>query len=222
MDTYNSASVENFIKTIYQFEDREDFDTRSGSIARELGITNAATTDMARKLAVKKLVNYEKYKELSLTESGKKLAREIIRKHRLWETFLHEVLGLTLHEIHREAELLEHATSGFLLDKIDQFLGNPSLDPHGEPIPDKNGDFQPTGKYLSLSAAIAGNEYEICRLIGSNKEFYDFCSENKLHIGSRLRLNNQYIQSKMTEIIIQNSKLLLNADWSRFIFIKAL
>ena len=222
METYNSASVENFIKTIYQFEDREDSDARSGSIARELGITNAAATDMARKLSTKKLVNYEKYKELSLTDSGKKLAMDIIRKHRLWETFLHEVLGLTLHEIHREAELLEHATSSFLLEKIDQFLGNPSLDPHGEPIPDKNGDFQAGYEFQSLSAAIAGNEYEIRRLIGTNKEFYDFCSENRLHIGSRLKLKNQYVQSKMTEILIGESKLLLNADWSRFIFVKAL
>ncbi len=222
METYNSASVENFVKTIYQFGNTEEADTRSGTIARELGITNAAATDMARKLAAKKLVVYEKYKDLSLTQNGKKLAVNVIRRHRLWETFLHRVLGLSLHEIHMEAELLEHATSGFLLDKIDNYLGNPDHDPHGEPIPDKDGTLQNLRNCQTLSSATAGSKYEICRLVASNKEFYDFCSENHLHIGSHVLLNNQYAQGKMTEIMIQDSKLLLNNEWSRFIFVKAL
>lgn len=220
METYNSAAVENFIKTIYNFELREGWNTRSGSIARELGITNAAATDMARKLAVKNLIEYRKYKELKLTEEGKKLAMEIIRKHRLWETFLHRVLGLSLHEIHREAEMLEHATSDFLMEKISKYLGDPISDPHGDPIPDRNGELAESHNCIALSIAVADRDYEVCRLIGSDQEFYEFCLNNRLQIGSNLSLKKQYEQSKMTEVEVENTKLLLNADWSRFIFVK--
>lgn len=220
METYNSSSVENFIKTIYNFEHRDGTDTKSGSIARELGITNAAATDMARKLAGKKLIDYEKYKELKLTDSGEKLAMSVIRKHRLWETFLHQVLGLSLHEIHREAEMLEHATSDFLMDKICQYLGDPAHDPHGDPIPDKNGELNITGEGIPLSLAVEGHNYEICRLNGSDKEFFDFCHIRKLYIGSHIQLKKQYLQNKMTEIEIDETVILLNGDLARFIFVK--
>src|SRR3989304_9227700 len=98
-----SVSTENFVKIIYLFEQNQGFDTKPGSIAKGLGITNAAATDMSRKLAGKKLIYYEKYHQLKLTAEGKKMALKVIRRHRLWETFLYTTLNLTLHEIHREA-----------------------------------------------------------------------------------------------------------------------
>jgi DtxR family Mn-dependent transcriptional regulator len=220
MNVYASASVENFVKAIYKFELKEGSDTRSGSIARELGITNAAATDMARKLALKNLVDYKKYKELKLTSSGKKLAANIIRRHRLWETFLHKVLGLSMHEIHQEAELLEHATSDFLLEKISEYLGHPTIDPHGDPIPNKKGVLEPKADHIMLSAAHAGKAYEICRLAGSDKEFYDFCHANQMNIGTGLQLKKQYPKNKMTEIEINKAKLLLSTDLARSVFVK--
>lgn len=130
-----SVSVENFIKTIYHLNEHAEKDTKPGSIAHELKISNAATTDMARKLSLKNLIHYQKYKPILLTPKGQKLALSVIRKHRLWETFLFEKFNLSLVEIHREAELLEHQTSDFLADKIEEFLGRPTIDPHGTPIP---------------------------------------------------------------------------------------
>lgn len=134
-----SISVENFVKTIYLQEQRLGEDTRTGTLAKLLNITNAATTYMAKNLAQKQLVNYTKYQKLSLTSEGKSLALKVLRKHRLWETFLHQTLQLSLLEIHDEAERLEHLTSDFLADKIDCYLNFPVVDPHGDPIPSSDG-----------------------------------------------------------------------------------
>lgn len=222
MEDVISISSENFIKAIYKFDKRNGADTKPGSIARELGITNAAATDMARKLSLKRLIEYQKYKELKLTSAGERVAINVVRKHRLWETFLHKVLGLTMHEIHREAELLEHLTSDFLAEKISQFLGNPTFDPHGDPIPDENGFIQYDEKVINLSTAEPGREYEICRLSGSDKEFFDFCHSNQLTIGAVLTVKNQYQKNKMTEIETNNFKLLLHADLGNIIFVNEL
>ena len=218
----SSIASENFIKAIYKFEQGKGSDTRPGSIAKELGITNAAATDMARKLAGKKLIDYEKYKALKLTANGEKLALNIVRKHRLWETFLHQVFGMTMHEIHREAELLEHLTSDFLADKINLFLGNPTIDPHGDPIPDVEGMLPVADNSFILSIAEDGKEYQISRLAGSDKEFFDFCHSNELAVGSTIMVNRQYPKNRMTEIEINGTKLLLNAELTNTIYIKDL
>ena len=220
MDDIVSIATGNFIKAIYKFEHREGRDTRPGSIAKELGITNAAATDMARKLSLKNLVDYQKYKKLQLTPEGMKMALSIIRKHRLWETFLHQVFGLTMHEIHREAEMLEHLTSDFLADKMSLFLGNPTFDPHGDPIPDEQGILLSNDDWVTLSLAEPGKEYEICRLSGSDKEFFDFCLTNRLMVNSNLFVKKQYIKNKMTEIELNKVKLLLNSELTKLIYVK--
>jgi len=222
MEPVFSSASENFIKAIYTFENREGWDTRPGSIAKELGITNAAATDMARKLALKNLIDYRKYKELKLTPAGKKMALNVIRKHRLWETFLHRVLDLSMHEIHREAELLEHLTSDFLAEKINLYLGNPATDPHGDPIPDKNGIISSNENSLTLSQADADNKYEIARLSGSDKEFFEFCHANQLEVGAVLMVKKQYWNNKMTEIETNGNKLLLHFELGNVIYVNPL
>ncbi len=216
-----SVATENFIKTVYKLEEGEGSGTRTGSIARALGITNAAATDMARKLSEKKLLDYEKYRELKLTDSGKKLALNIVRRHRLWETFLHQVLGLSLHEIHREAESLEHQTSDFLAEKISLFLGNPLTDPHGDPIPVKRGEI-PEEDSILLSAAQPGNEYEIIRMTSSDKEYFDFCHSNRLGVGASVLVKKQYRKSRMTELEVGRTRLLLNAEIAGTLHVKKL
>jgi DtxR family Mn-dependent transcriptional regulator len=215
-----SIATENFVKIIYQSEQRNGSDTKPGSIARELGISNAAATDMARKLAEKKLVNYEKYQPLQLTDSGIKMALNIIRKHRLWETFLYETFHLSLHEIHIEAELLEHQTSDFLAEKISTFLGNPEFDPHGDPIPTPSGTVSSDIGNIILSQAETGEEYEITRLFSSDSDFFEFCNANHLTVGSRLRVENHFLKSKMTGIVVEGTKLLLNADFTNIMYVK--
>ena len=108
-------------------------------LADKLEVSNAASTDMVKRLNTQGLLRYEKYKGVELTDQGEKLALRTIRRHRLWETFLINTLGLSWSEVHEEAEVLEHQTSDFLIDKIDQFLDYPEFDPHGDPIPSKDG-----------------------------------------------------------------------------------
>ncbi len=214
-----SVSIENFVKVVYQFEQNQVQDTRPGTIARALGISNAAATDMSRKLAGKKLLNYEKYQQLKLTEGGRKMALHVIRKHRLWEAFLFKVFKMSLHEIHREAEMLEHQTSDFLAARISAFLGDPDIDPHGEPIPDEHGSMWYRSEQSLLSFVEAGRNYEITGLIGSDKEFFDFCTTNHLSIGTHLKVISHYEKLNMTEIKAGDQKLQLNQDIANSIYV---
>lgn len=215
-----SVSIENFVKTIFQAESVTLLGVKTGLIAGKLGISSAATTDMAKKLAVKELVVYTKYQDIKLTDKGEKLAASVIRKHRLWETFLHKVLGLSLHEIHREAENLEHLTSDFLAEKISEYLGNPLFDPHGDPIPDSEGKTLFSPNHILLSLAAPNQKYEIVRLFNTDKEFFDFCLKNSILPGNGITVENQYIQSKMTEISVNQSRLLLNEEFTKTIYVK--
>lgn len=215
-----TVSIENFIKAIYKQSKLSVADTRLSKIAGLLNITNAATTDMARKLANKNLVNYTKYKPLSLTENGLNMALNVIRKHRLWESFLYKTLNLSLHEIHREAEQLEHQTSDFLAEKMEEFLDYPVNDPHGDPIPTLNGKVKTDSSQILLSEAEEGNMYEISRLFSSEKDFFDFCMSNHIAIGSNIWVEKQYGSSKMTEARINDNKILLNEDFTNIIYLK--
>lgn len=215
-----SVSVENFVKTIYTQNQIEGGDTKPGTIARLLNITNAAATDMARKLSEKKLIHYVKYKPLTLTETGRDFALRIIRRHRLWESFLYKTLHLSLHEIHEEAEMLEHMTSDFLADKIDDYLGSPTKDPHGDPIPTKKGVVQIDKEQFLLKDVKEGLTFIISRLFSSDKNILDFCVENKIITGREITINKQYPPSGMTEIMIEGVKIMLNREFTSTIYVK--
>lgn len=215
-----SISIENFVKAIYLQEQRQGEDTRPGTLAKVLDISNAATTDMAQSLAQKNLVNYTKYQKLSLTPEGRELALSILRKHRLWETFLSKTLNLTLHEIHEEAERLEHATSNFLADKIDEYLNYPAADPHGDPIPCSSGKEQLNKNAIVLSEAEVGKVYNIVRLFSSNPHFFDFCAANNITIGTTVQIENSFEEMKMIEVSIDKKQLLLNEEFTNIIYVE--
>ena len=163
--------------SIYKNQKNDAYDTKPGNIAKKLGISNAAATDMAKKLSARNLINYEKYQQLTLTKEGTKMALDVVRKHRLWEAFLFKTFDMSLHDIHREAELLEHQTSDFLAEHLSAYLGNPEFDPHGDPIPNAAGEITTTDTSIALSKAKAGKSYKITRLLSDDKEFFDFCSQ---------------------------------------------
>lgn len=215
-----SIATENFIKKVYQYQFNEGFNSKPGTVARSLGISNAAVTDIARKLAKKNLLIYKKYQELKLTEEGRKLALNVIRKHRLWETFLHKIFNLSLHEIHREAEQLEHQTSDFLAEKISHYLDNPKYDPHGDPIPTLNGEVNFDDENIILTKVKENCYYKISRLLSFDKELFEFCNENKINVGTNVFVKRQLTQNEMTEIELNNTKLLLNKDITDKIFVK--
>lgn len=214
-----SIAIENFIKAIYKNDKHNGNDTKPGNIAKKLGISNAAATDMAKKLASKDLLNYEKYQELRLTEKGSKMALNIVRKHRLWEALLFKLFDMSLHEIHREAELLEHQTSDFLANKISAYLGNPKFDPHGDPIPNEAGEITTIDNSIPLSQTQAGKSFIISRLMSDDKEFFDFCALHGLKYGNRIMVTNQFQNNKMTQISINYNTILLNEDFTNIIYV---
>ena len=215
-----SISIENFVKAIYLQDQRQGGDTRPGTLAKLLDISNAATTDMARSLAQKNLVNYTKYQKLSLTPEGDKLALQVLRKHRLWEAFLSKTLNLSLHEIHEEAERLEHATSDYLADKIDEYLNFPTADPHGDPIPCSDGEERHTNDAIVLSEAEVDKEYSIARLFSSSPDFFEFCTANGIDIGTKVRVEKIFEEMKMIEVSIGDKQLLLNDNFTNIIYVE--
>ena len=215
-----SISKENFLKTIYLQEERPGGDTRPGTLARLLNISSAATTDMAQSLAQKNLVNYIKYQKLSLTSEGRKLALNVLRKHRLWEAFLHKTLDLSLREIHDEAERLEHLTSDYLADKIENYLNFPSSDPHGDPIPSREGEIYKSSDTVTLSSAHTGKGYIVVRLAGWDTEFFDFCASCLIEVGSAIFIENDFKKMKMIEITVEEKRLLLHREFTDRIYLK--
>ena len=134
-----SRAEENYLKAIYKLSRVQMNDVSTKAIGELLQIKPPTVSDMLKKLAVKKLANYEKYKGVSLTQKGELHALKVIRKHRLWETFLVEKLDFTWDKVHDIAEQLEHIHSTDLVNRLDKFLNFPKFDPHGDPIPDENG-----------------------------------------------------------------------------------
>ncbi|WP_452220543.1 metal-dependent transcriptional regulator [Lacinutrix salivirga] len=214
-----SVAIENFVKAIYKNENHDSNDTKPGNIAKKLGISSAAATDMAKKLATKDLLHYEKYKVLKLTEKGEKMALNVVRKHRLWEAFLYKTFDMSLHDIHREAEFLEHQTSDFLANKISEYLGNPKFDPHGDPIPNANGEITTINTSIALSNTSEGKTYTISRLMSDDKEFFDFCAQNGLKYGNTVVITKQFSNNKMTQILINNNTIILNQDFTANIYV---
>lgn len=215
-----SVAVENFVKAIYNNDKHDIKDTKPGNIAKKLGISNAAATDMAKKLAARDLLNYEKYQELQLTDKGVKMALNVIRKHRLWEAFLFKMFDMSLHDIHREAELLEHQTSDLLAEKISAYLGHPKFDPHGDPIPNANGEITTKDTSISLSEALEGKTYTIARLMSDDKEFFEFCTQNGIKYRNTLTITKQFSGNKMTQILVETNTIVLNEDFTKNIYVE--
>ncbi len=137
----NSYTEENYLKAIYKLQEQQASEVSTNDISKEMNTKAASVTDMLKRLSEKALINYQKYQGVSLTDTGTKVAVNIIRKHRLWETFLVNKLKFKWDEVHDIAEQMEHIESDELMEKLNDYLGAPQYDPHGDPIPSKKGVF---------------------------------------------------------------------------------
>ena len=177
---------ENYLKAIYSIQHNNDSGEVSvNEIAERMQTRPATVTDMLRKLSEKTLIHYEKYKKLKLSELGTTEALKIIRKHRLWETFLHDKLNFSWDEVHEVAEQLEHIHSPKLIDRLDEYLSYPKFDPHGDPIPDSKGEL-PFSSTLLLSKAEVGTEHLIVAVKDTSVSFLQQLERLGLQIGTRL------------------------------------
>ncbi len=180
----HSDAVEDYLKAIYVLQEREGL-ARTGALARQLGITAGSVTEMIKRMARRspRLITYRQHHGVTLTSRGRQAAIAIIRRHRLMETFLHQVLGLGWEAVHEEAETLEHHLSERLIRAIDRLLGHPRFDPHGEPIPDPSGHMSAhAGK--PLTSIESHTAFRIIRVDPSIDGMLDYLDELKLGLGT--------------------------------------
>ena len=180
-----TLSEENYLKAIYHLESDSKKGISTNAIAKSLETKASSVTDMVKKLSEKQVVLYIKYQGVTLTEFGKKTAANIVRKHRLWEVFLVEKLNFSWDEVHDVAEQLEHIKSPKLINQLDALLGFPTHDPHGDPIPDKDGNVNTVDKILL--STFNKDESGVCVGVNdSSSEFLRFLDKKKITLGKKI------------------------------------
>lgn len=182
-----SLSEENYLKAIFHLQKHPKAGVSTNALAEEMQTKASSVTDMVKKLSDKNLVVYKKYQGVYLSESGRKTALQIVRKHRLWEVFLVEKLDFTWDEVHEVAEQLEHIKSEKLILELDKFLNYPKRDPHGDPIPDAEGDFQVANKTL-LSDLSKGEKGTLVGVKDTSSEFLKYLDKNKIALGKTIEV----------------------------------
>ncbi|WP_299821546.1 metal-dependent transcriptional regulator [uncultured Pontibacter sp.] len=217
----HSYTEENYIKAIYKLSENGSQEVNTNAIAEALDTKAASVTDMLRKLSSKSIVNYVKYRGVTLTGEGERIALQIIRKHRLWEVFLVEKLKFNWDEVHEVAEELEHISSTLLTKRLDEFLGHPQFDPHGDPIPSETGEMKE--KKQRLLAEMEVNEAGL--VVGVNDSqplFLQYLDKMGISLGSRIRILDKIPYDSSLEIILEESKeMLISSEVSRNIFLSA-
>ncbi|MBX9851406.1 MAG: metal-dependent transcriptional regulator [Cytophagaceae bacterium] len=196
---------ENYLKAIYHLSDHGRNDVSTNAISEVLKTKPASVSDMLRKLADKNVINYIKYQGVTLTHKGKKEALQIIRKHRLWEVFLVEKLKFNWDEVHEIAEQLEHIQSKFLIKRLDEFLGYPQHDPHGDPIPNENGEMIPK-KQISLSEAPVQKQGIVMGLKETSPLFLQYLDKINIYLGAKVKVVDRIEFDSSIEIQIDGKK----------------
>lgn len=182
----HSLTEENYLKALFLLAN-EKGEVNVSELSERLGIKMPTVTSMMKKLASKKLVNYESYRPLHLTERGRREAALIIRKHRLTEMFLVEKMGFGWDEVHHIAEQIEHVQSAPFFERMDALLGYPKMDPHGSPIPDKNGKLVQK-HYIKLSDCRPGDQVRLAAVINASDEFLKFLNSREIALGLKIRV----------------------------------
>jgi DtxR family transcriptional regulator, Mn-dependent transcriptional regulator len=184
----NSFTEENYLKALFILSARTG-EVNVTELSRELGIKMPTVTSMMKKLSEKKFVHYESYKPLRLTEKGKKEAGLIIRKHRLTEMFLVDKMNFGWEVVHDIAEQIEHIQSPVFFEKMDELLGYPKIDPHGSPIPDRNGKMV-WKTYDKLSDCRTGESVRLSAVINTSSEFLKFLNSREMHLGLKMKIKS--------------------------------
>ncbi len=212
-------SEENYLKAIYHLTASNDAEVSTNAIAEMMDTKASSVTDMLKKLAEKDLVNYKKYQGVSLTENGRLSAKMIVRKHRLWEVFLVEKLHFTWDEVHDIAEQLEHIKSEQLINRLDDFLGNPTEDPHGDPIPDANGRIIKIEKHLL--SELTENQIGICVGVkDTSSEFLKYLDKQEIALGSRIEFLSKESFDLSVKIKIDARELSISNKIASNLFVK--
>ena len=214
-----TLAEENYLKAILAISLDTNKRASTNAIADQISTSAASVSDMLKKLQEKELIKYEKYKGVELSSKGNNLATSIIRKHRLWETFLVNKLDFNWGEVHDVAEQLEHIKSVELVDRLDSFLGFPKFDPHGEPIPTKGGEI-PTTNTIPLNELQAGTKGKVMGVTLDEKSFLDYLTRLNISIGTKIELLEKISFDQSLSVKIENTNQHISNDVARNLLIK--
>jgi DtxR family transcriptional regulator, Mn-dependent transcriptional regulator len=214
-----SEQIENYLKNIYKIQSVEG-KVSTSSLSEKLQISPASVSEMVKKLADEGSLTHTPYKGVELTESGKRAALKIVRKHRLWEMFLVEVLHFGWDEIDEEAERFEHIMSDKMEDKIDEVLGFPNVDPHGDPIPTKTGTVK-TIRSFALTEAEEGSGVRVVRVNDDNAELLHYASSIGLSLNKKIAVKQRMKFDNSLIIKIGSKELTISATLAENIFVES-
>ena len=215
----NTFAEENYLKAILSLSLQGEELVSTNSIAAEMNTSAASVSDMLKKLQEKKLIIYKKYKGVALNKQGKSIAVNILRKHRLWETFLVRKLDFNWDEVHDVAEQLEHIKSEELIDKLDSFLNYPKFDPHGEVIPTKEGTIPQTDRVL-LSEIEENTNGIVLGVTLDETSFLQYLNKLKIEIGTKIQIFDRIDFDKSVNISINNKKQNISNELAKHLLIK--
>jgi DtxR family Mn-dependent transcriptional regulator len=214
-----SIIIENYLKSIFHLTQNENNRITTTELAKYMNVKSASITDMMQRLEGMDLVDYKKYQGVILTNLGRKRAIDLVRKHRLWEVFLVEKLQFNWSEVHIVAEQLEHIHSDKLIDKLENFLGNPKWDPHGDPIPDKEGTME-TREQFPLAELLKGESATILGVSLDDENFLKFLEESELTIGKKILVNTAFSFDDSVQIMANNQLINLSKKVAQHILVR--
>lgn len=216
-----SITEENYLKSLFNLStfNYELDGVGTNELAAILEVKPSSANDMLKKLKLKGYISYEKYGKIFLTEDGKKIAVQVVRKHRLWETFLYNKLEFNWDEVHEVAEQLEHINSEKLIQKLDAFLGFPKIDPHGDPIPDNHGKFEFLPK-KRLSEVEIGEECTVLAVKDNSPEFLKLVSEIGVSVDKKIKVVSIEKFDSTYKILIDCKMNVISFKFAQNIFVK--
>lgn len=216
-----NISQEDYLTTIYR-NLNEEGEIKPNILASKLEISNAAVTDMLRKLSRDGFVNYKKYKSIKLTKEGELYAKNMLRRHRIWEVFLNQKLGMPWDKVHDEAEKLEHSSSDELINLLEGFLGFPEFDPHGFPIPDKNGKIKKTKSVKSIAELNQNDLAIVSRVNDDVKNLLSYITKIGVTLGKEILIKDKLEYDGSVLIMINNKEISISNVIASNIFVEKL
>ncbi len=213
-----NISKEDYLSTIYKNRDSDGV-IKGNQIAEKLEISNAAVTDMLKKLSNDGFVDHKRYRGIKLTGEGEEYARNMVRRHRIWEVFLHQVVGLPWDQVHDEAENLEHSSSDELINRMEEMLDFPEFDPHGNPIPNKNGELPEQSHGVSLNSVTPGTKVIVLRVNDINNNFLNYISQMGLKLNKEIEVKEFLDYDSSVLIVIDGREVNLSSKLASNIFV---
>ncbi len=214
-----SQAEENYLKAIFKILERADKPALTNAIAAEIQTSAASVTDMLKRLSDKQLIRYEKYRGVLLTPEGYQMATVLIRKHRLWEVFLVEKLGFAWDQVHELAEQLEHVHGDELINKLDSYLGHPRFDPHGDPIPDANGQWAYRAQ-VPLSHLNPGEQGTITGVDDHSSSFLQYLDLLGISLGVSIQVLDRINYDLSTRVLINGKEFVLSEKVCQNLFVR--